>query len=353
MIFSPTLHRECDTFPLFNSSCTDSVRDHPLIVNTVTNYKNCTNINGTVSAYEDTEMPEGRQIHSLSASFPTCTFSCLSTTENGGAISFMCWSSLSVKECIFLDCSTSVSLGDESGGGAVHVYTCSTFVLTSSRYFRCTSTCYGGGLFFHQTCVSSTVSSCSFLFCIAEHRRPLITYRGPTSSVSSSRFVYCTGLTSGGGVYHDSRSRTRNVHILDSLFTNYYANVLVANSGMHAGGGFEDYRSNAYTSNYSFSFFTRNTTLNGRDHDVSIIINALPDNSMICSVTSTSFHSFWNKKDEDYEIWLPWTNVLSTVASPRAHHYQMIILSNIFQFFIHWEYEKTSFFFLIIYLLSW
>ena len=131
-----------------------------------------------------------------------------------------------------------------------------------------------------------------------------MTWMGPTSSVSSSRFICCMALVSGGGLYHDGYN-SDTICISDSLFTNNKANSNT--DGTRGGGAFEDYRTYLYTSKYSFSLFTGNTAPSGVGNDISVILTALSGSPITHCFTTTRTKSFWNKNSY-VNNWLPLTN---------------------------------------------
>ena len=109
-------------------------------------YTHCINDNGTVTSCEGDQIPLEQQIPSASASFSSCIFFSMSSSNNGSAISFTCGGSLSIHECSFSSCCNSVSNDDYSGGGAIHINPSSQLTVTSSNFIDCTTPNYGGGI---------------------------------------------------------------------------------------------------------------------------------------------------------------------------------------------------------------
>ena len=145
-----------------------------------------------------------------------------------------------------------------------------------------------------------------------------MTYCGPSSSISSSRFISCVSEYAGGGMYHDSNTTTSTLTLSDSLFTNNCANYKFDFQKTHRGGGaFEDYRQRSYISTYSFSFFSGNRATYDVGNDISIHINALLLNNILHCMTTTSSSSFWNV-DDHIDNWLPLTKINSELLELLA-----------------------------------
>ena len=294
------------SFTSSNSSFTECVRKKALnnpISNVYPTYKNCINNNGTITSCEGPDILSGRVISS-SATFISCTFTSLTSSESGGAISFTHGDTLSVDQCAFTDCTSTHSVQHYEGGGGVFSNCGSLLSVTSSTFIRCTAVSFGGGVLATKDCNHATVSLCNFFTCSANHGGGLNLFFGPSSSISSSCFFSCTADAVGGGLYHDSKTSCY-ITLSDLLFTGNTAN----NNGDRGGGGFEDYRSlTSYPISISFSFFKGNRAPKGVGNDVSICHRALGRNDIIHCFTATASNSFWNTHYNNLE-WLPQANI--------------------------------------------
>ena len=261
-------------------------------------------------------IPTGRQTPSESAIFSSCFFTSLSSAESGGAISFNYGDSLTIQDCFFTSCSSTAGINDCSGGGAVHSNTGSKFNLFSSLFNSCSAVAYGGCVFVQRECESSTVSFCTFINSTAAAAGGLITYMGPSSSLSSSRFISCTASQSGGGLYHDSEIQSSDFTLSDSLFVGNNANY----NGLRGGGACEDYRSNSYSSHYFFSFFTRNTAPFGNGNDISVQLYSFSESNVTHCFTTRLTDSFWNcgsYHTTEGKNWLPFSILSSLNTESR------------------------------------
>ena len=176
----------------------------------------------------------------------------------------------------------------------------------STTFIECTTTNFGGGILAERECKSSFVCWCSFIDCSAFYGGGLMTYFGPYSQLSSSRFISCAASQTGGGMYHEGNSPDYII-LRDSLFTDNHAYYAEYRDNTRGGGAFEDYRSHNYDSTYSFSFFTGNTAPTGVGNDISIHDNKLDAEHIIHCFTTASSDSFWNNgtyTDSQSRNWL-------------------------------------------------
>ena len=262
-------------------------------------YQNCVNDNGIVTSCEDTHMPGGRQTPSESATFTSCVFLRLNSAVNGSAISFTSSGTLRISYSSFEQCSSSVGVHVYYGGGAVCVDNGNLFVYFSI-FLCCSTSCYGGCILAQTSCVSSSVLSCMFITCDALYGGGLMTYWGPTSFVSSSRFISSHATKTGGGLYHDSDKDTSWILLSDSLFTGNCADW----SPNRGGGAFEDYRYHSYESDYHFLFFSGNTAPYGKGCDICIAGSPVEIKSIIHCFTTVTSNSIWNV-DGHMHNWRP------------------------------------------------
>ena len=260
------------------------------------------------SPYEGCSFTQDYRPSSSASLFTVCTFNGLSAADCGGAISFVSGDSLTLDQCTFQLCYTTNALVDWNGGGAVLMKCGSFFSAHSCTFIKCSTSSYGGGIVAEDRCESSTVSYCSFISCTAGYGGGLMTFCGPTSSVSSSRFILCTSSRSGGGMYHNSNLDSDFLSLSDSLFISNSAEFHngSGSQNIRGGGAFEDYRSNTYTSQYSFSFFFGNTAPNGVGNDISINTNILSLNNIIHCFTTTTENSFCNSGSYQTTEGLDW-----------------------------------------------
>ena len=250
-------------------------------------------------------------------SFSSCTFTSLTSSDNGGAIYFSSGNSLYIESCKFSNCRTSKPFNDWHGGGAVFI-NCGTLSIISSIFHCCTTSTYGGGVYAMKISTSSIVLLSSFILCDGDYGGGLMTFWKSTSSVFSSRFLLCTVKHAGGALYHDSDKQTSYFSLSDSLFANNSANY----SGTRGGGAFEDNRSVTYNSTYSFCFFRGNNAPNGNGKDISIQDKPITQYSIVHCLTTTTSHSLWNKKYTGFENWLPFGNILNLQSQRMKYtHY--------------------------------
>ena len=260
---------------------------------------------------------------SSTATFHTCIFTSLSSTDSGGAISFTSGDSLSIEDCIFTSCYNIVTPSDFDGGGAIHVTAACTLTITSSLFIECNTPCYGGAVHAQRACKSLEVLYSTFFDCYAGYGGGMTTYCGPSSSVVSSRFILCKSLSTGGGIFHNSLQTYSHLTVSDDLFTNNRADYLTDQYLNRGGGGFEDYRGRAYTSRYSFSFFHMNSAPTGVGNDISIHENKLDANNIKHCFTTRATDSFWNNgtyTKSNTENWLPLTTSNIDESEPTHTH---------------------------------
>ena len=245
-------------------------------------------------------------------SIHSCIFTAItSPAANGGVINLHHTSkstiaSLTVDDCCFHVCNSTGTTTGNYGGGAIYI-DCGSLFLSSSLFIQCNSKLFGGAVYVYNNCETSKISRCSFITCQAEHGGAVMTHMGPTSSICSCCFISCKALQSGGGFYHNSNTTSSSLTLSDSLFSNNCA----AYHGDRGGGGFEDHRGLAYSSKYSFAFFTGNTSPSGVGNDISIHFNELSTQNIIHCFTKTTSHSLWNTKYTGYDNWLPLDNIES------------------------------------------
>ena len=153
----------------------------------------------------------------------------------------------------------------------------------------------------------------------------LMTFLGPSSSISLSRFLSCESTRAGGGMYHDGYG-TAHLTVRNSLFDNNSADTTSISHSDLGGGGFKDYRGSDYTSKYSFSFFTRNIADTNCGHDIAIRKNQLSEGNIISCFTTTAINAFSNAGDNETN-WLPQDNgkaKLFAAESERGPHLSII-----------------------------
>ena len=266
--------------------------------------------------------------HSIHA----CIFNSISSPFSCGGVLYLHSTaksdstSLTVDNCIFNRCSATGNSNDAFGGGAIYL-DCGSLYITSTIFNECSSLKYGGGIYAYNNCKSSSISHCSFINCGGGCGGGLMTWQGPTSSVTYSRFIFCRAGWSGGGLYHDCNTRAGFLSLSDTLFTNnraYYQPEPVFQ--IRGGGAFEDFRSNSYSSTYSFSFFTGNLAPSGVGNDISIYQCTLNSNMITVCFTTTFFHSFYNTKDQGHISWLHLTLINSPNHDHRLYHEIMELL---------------------------
>ena len=235
--------------------------------------------------------------------FNSCNFTGLSSEYNGGAIYFISGASLTIEQCTFNQCSTrSEEFSDQYGGGAIDI-NCGTISVFSTVFISCSTASYAGGMLIEQDCTPSIVSLCTFLSCTARFGGGLMTFWGPTSFVLSSRFISCTGFIAGGGMYYNGWESDW-LNITDTLFTLNIADIMRDGIETRGGGAFENHRSNAYDSHFSFLFFTGNVAKKTYGHDIATQIYRLSSDCISHSFTTATSNSFWNV-DGHMNNWLP------------------------------------------------
>ena len=281
----------------------------------------CLNNNGTITSCEG-QYTNPERVITFSASFTSCTFISLTTTDDGGAISFTSGSSLSVYQCMFISCSAPQAEYWYHGGGAVFSNTGDILSVKSSTFIACSTNTFGGGVLATAACKYCSVSLCSFFHCTAEHGGGVCVFLGPSSTVDSSRFCSCTasfgcGSGGGGGLYHDCQGDS-GIDASNLLF-----NKNAAYSTGRGGGGFEDYRWSQFSITFSFSFFTQNTAPNGVGKDISILNKDLSAENIQHCFTTTSSKSFYNNGEHKND-WLPLTAhslLLNKSNQPQSYNF--------------------------------
>ena len=240
-------------------------------------------------------------------SFSSCTFIELSSDNDGGAIYYTSGSSIHLDHCTFTHCKTTGGFTHSHGGGAVYISR-GTLSIINSSFLLCTTSSFGGGIYAYTGCASSYISQSTFISCKGTYGGGVNIYCGPTSSVLSSRFISCTGSISGGGFYHDSHSGTSAISVSDSFFIHNCADSASDGYASRGGGGFENFRSATYPTNYSFLFFHGNIAKKGIGHDITSNANAVSEGSVVHCFTTTAENSFCNA-GRDQKNWLPLTTV--------------------------------------------
>ena len=236
-------------------------------------------------------------------SFTSCTFTSLTSESSRGALAFTTGGENSVSDCKFSGCSSSTSIYNYNGGGAIFSNSCSRLSVSSYAFNLCTSTSLAGGIFATEGCNSVLLSCCLFILWYCLHSGGgMSTHLGPTSAVSSSRFICCTANWAGGGIYHNSNSEHSHFTLSNSLFKDNTARS--SDNNTPGGGGFGDFRSNTYISKYFFSFFTVNTDSANLAHDIHVRDSTISFSDILHCFTTTSVKAFRNK--ESYaNAWLP------------------------------------------------
>ena len=146
-----------------------------------------------------------------------------------------------------------------------------------------------------------------------------MTYLGPTSFVSSSRFFLCSVKHAGGAFYHNG-CETDSIILTDSLFTHNTADTVHNAYIDHYGGALKDLRSYKYSSLYSFTFFIGNIAEKNIGHDIAIGYNPLSEGNLIHCFTTTSINAFSNAGNIETN-WLPLSNKrYKTTQSMKSAH---------------------------------
>ena len=173
---------------------------------------------------------------SSSASFSQCTFIKLTSSTNGGAISFTSDSPHTVRECFFRECSTVSYVNWQSGGGAVSSSAGSLSVY-SSTFISCDTPGFGGAVLGTSNSVLIDVSQCLVFGCLGGYCGGGISaHYSSAADISSCRFLLCECNEYGGGYYHNNNI-TLPLKVSNSLFRK---NTAKKNSGNRGGGGLED-----------------------------------------------------------------------------------------------------------------
>ena len=193
-----------------------------------------------------------------------------------------------------------------------------SLTIISSLFIGCSTPSYGGAVHAQRGCISSEVSYSTFLGCNAWVGGGLMTYRGPTSFVPSSRFFLCSVKHAGGAFYHNGES-SYSITLSDSLFTRNTADAFNHDPIDYGGGALKDYREGSYTSMYSFSFFSDNTAQTNFGHDIAISSSRLSTGNIIHCFTTTTENSFCNAGSYQ-DNWLPLTNINEAVAESAHKH---------------------------------
>ena len=118
-----------------------------------------------------------------------------------------------------------------------------------------------------------------------------MTYGGPSSSVSSSRFISCT-VTYAGGAFYYWGFDSSYISLTDSLFTRNTTDTVRDSNDDLGGGALKDVRTFDYSSHYSFSFFSRNIAKTNVGHDIVIHNNPISDEDLIHCSTTTAINAF-------------------------------------------------------------
>ena len=250
-----------------------------------------------------------------------CLFNSISSPVYSGGVLYLHSqnaspsSSLTVDSSSFYECSVTAPSSSFYGGGAIYA-DCGSLSVFSSLFFRCSAVYDGGGVFAYRNCDSARIHSSLLVACTAEFGGAFITFYGPTSSISCSRFVSCTVSRGGGGFYHDSNLVRSSLTVSDCLFANNCANYQNGSDSYNyrGGGAFEDFRGTTYISKYSFTLFSANSAPNGVGHDVSIHFNKLSISNIQYCFTTRATYSFWNNgtyQDNELKSWLPILTQLS------------------------------------------
>ena len=232
-VFSSSVSEKIRIFFIFsNSSYSECVRKdtYNSLSNEAVTYTKCINDNGTISLCEGTIMATGKQTVSESTTFTSCTFTSLSSTESGGAISCRVSNTkLSLFLCIFDHCS---STGE---GGAIVVNGITELSVGSSTFFSCVGRHItgdysgGGGIMIRNLVGTVSLDSSCFISCNTTSDGGAIsiysctlTSMEETICSKSNRFISCHSVPGGnspaGGGCHDSVS-DRVLGILNCLFT--------------------------------------------------------------------------------------------------------------------------------------
>ena len=128
------------------------------------------------------------------------------------------------------------------------------------------------------------------------------THFGPSADISSSSFISCSAKWGGGGFYHNSHNDSSFLTLSNSLFTNNRAYSLDTHT--RGGGGFEDWKANAYSSKSVFSFFSGNRAPDGVGYDISSQDHDFGLENIVHCFTTAILNSFYNHGTH-VDNWLP------------------------------------------------
>ena len=134
-----------------------------------------------------------------------------------------------------------------------------------------------------------------------------MTYRGPTSVVSSSRFISCCVTYAGGAFYHNGNDND-SIILSDSLFSCNTADTVDDSHIDNGGGALKDCKENSYSSEYTFSFFSGNIADTNCGHDITLQYKTVPIENITHCLTTTLTNSFWNVTKHESN-WLPHGNI--------------------------------------------
>lgn len=131
-----------------------------------------------------------------------CSFKDCSAYEEGGAI-YDNYDTVFLTNCSFVNCSSFM-------GGAV--YLIGICVLSNSNFISCHSREIGGAIICQSR--DCSISRCSFVNCYSDLYGGAVCWWGANSSVSQSIFINCSANDYGGGI----RFGGENCSLIDSVF---------------------------------------------------------------------------------------------------------------------------------------
>ena len=216
---------------------------------------------------------------SLTISLQSCSIINCNSTKNGCGVYVSGTSNtLSIYDCLLKDCVTTSGESPPGGGGLYTSGSTSSLTINSSSFLTCKSNGkgYGGGGF-HANKMKNVI-------------------------LSSSRILFCSTISSGGGVY-----------ISEPTPVSYFSTLFGGNSATGYGGAIRELSNSQYSSatHIKFCFFTGNTATAqcGSDFSVSSEMSSSP---FIHSFsTASSNRAFYRDSTgtsyTDHSNWLPLT----------------------------------------------
>ena len=262
-------------------------------------------------------------------SFTLCIFSKIDGgSADGGAIYASGGTTeLTVKDCAFIDCSSTSQTNYYSGGGAIYTESISSISVINSDFVwnKSSKQAYSGGALTVRFPSSTTIRDNTFTKCCIGSSGGAIYIQSSSPDRTSTviencRILNCKGTTNGGGGICAHLNYQYNDLITECLFslcTNYY------------GGGLYLYHPTSSSGQYPvhFCFFNKNSISKSGGYGNDVYLEWYnPNNDPVvcfhCHSTSDSVRVGYriNHNDliffsNDY-IWLPQTNAIIKVFDP-------------------------------------